>query len=45
MNINKTAILNKLDKLKEPKILVAGDFGIDEMYSGKLPEFHAKHPF
>lgn len=44
MNINKTAILNKLDKLKEPKILVAGDFGIDEMVFGQTSRISREAP-
>ena len=32
--MDKEELLKKLDRLKDPKILIVGDFGIDEMIFG-----------
>lgn len=42
--MNKNEILNKLDKLKEPKILVIGDFAIDEMIFGQTERISREAP-
>lgn len=44
MNVDTTAILNNLDKLREPKILVVGDFGIDEMVFGATSRISREAP-
>lgn len=44
MNVDTRVILNKLDKLKEPKILVVGDFGIDEMVFGTTSRISREAP-
>ncbi len=42
--MDKTKILNNLEKLKEPKILVIGDFGIDEMIFGQTERISREAP-
>lgn len=42
--MNKQKILENLDKLKEPKILVIGDFAIDEMIFGQTERISREAP-
>lgn len=42
--MDKTSLLNSLDKLKQPKILVIGDFGIDEMIFGQTERISREAP-
>lgn len=42
--MDKIKILNNLDKLKEPKILVIGDFAIDEMIFGQTERISREAP-
>ena len=42
--MNKENILNSIDKLKEPKILVIGDFALDEMVFGKTERISREAP-
>ena len=42
--MDKQELLKKLDRLKEPKILVIGDFGIDEMVFGTTQRISREAP-
>ena len=42
--MEKSEILKNLDKLKEPKILVIGDFAIDEMVFGQTERISREAP-
>ena len=42
--MEKQELLKKLDRLKEPKILVIGDFGIDEMVFGNTQRISREAP-
>lgn len=42
--MDKTTLLNNLDKLKQPKILVIGDFAIDEMIFGQTERISREAP-
>ena len=42
--MEKQELLKKLDRLKEPKILVVGDFGIDEMVFGNTQRISREAP-
>ncbi|MBE7706172.1 MAG: D-glycero-beta-D-manno-heptose-7-phosphate kinase [Cyanobacteria bacterium SIG30] len=42
--MNKEILLNKIDKLKEPKILVVGDFALDEMIFGDTQRISREAP-
>ncbi len=42
--MEKSKILNNLDKLKEPKILIIGDFAIDEMVFGQTERISREAP-
>ncbi len=42
--MDKSILIKKLDKLKEPKILVIGDFAIDEMIYGKTARISREAP-
>ncbi len=42
--MNKDEILNSIDKLSEPKILVIGDFALDEMVYGKTERISREAP-
>ena len=44
MHMDKQELLKKLDKLKEPKILIVGDFGIDEMVFGTTQRISREAP-
>ena len=44
MNNEKLEIINIINKLKEPKILVIGDFAIDEMVYGKTARISREAP-
>ena len=42
--MEKQELLKKLDRLKEPKILIVGDFGIDEMVFGNTQRISREAP-
>lgn len=42
--MDNTSILNNLDKLREPKILIIGDFAIDEMLFGQTERISREAP-
>ena len=44
MNNEKLEIVNVINKLKEPKLLVIGDFAIDEMVYGKTARISREAP-
>ena len=44
MNNDKLEIINVINKLKEPKVLVIGDFAIDEMVYGKTARISREAP-
>ena len=44
MNDEKLEIIKVINKLKEPKLLVIGDFAIDEMVSGKTARISREAP-